>query len=93
MIQLHILNAHNRFSFYQEQVESVFVLSVQRVTRILPVSDIDVVFYLDPESVIPEFGIGGCSPSGDRIMIAADPDNANFSTSLEHEFLTTLGHE
>lgn len=93
MIKLHILNAHSKFTSYQEQIESVFALSAQRVTETLSISNVDVVFYLDPESVIPEFGIGGYSPSGDRVMIAADPDNANFATSLKNEFLTTLGHE
>lgn len=93
MTELHILNAHGRFTQYQEQIEAVFALSVQRVTEIMPVSNVDVVFYLEPEAVIPEFGIGGYSPAGDRIMIAADPDNANFEKSLENEFLTTLGHE
>ncbi|MBF2073006.1 MAG: hypothetical protein IGS50_04480 [Synechococcales cyanobacterium C42_A2020_086] len=93
MIKLHILNAHDKFTPYQEQIKNAFALSVQRVTELFPISNVDVVFYLDSELVIPEFGIGGYSPSGDRIMIAADPDNVNFTASLKNEFLTTLGHE
>lgn len=93
MIDLHILNAHGRFTPYQEQIQTVFALSMQLISEILPISDIDVVFCLDPESVIPEYGIGGYSPSGDRIIISADPDNVNFVNGLENEFSTTLGHE
>nr|AAK56379.1 hypothetical protein [bacterium] len=93
MIDLHILNAHGKFTPYQEQIEAVFALSVQRVTEYLPISSVDVVFYLDPEAVIPEFGIGGYSPSGDQVIMSADLDNPNFANSLENEFLTTLGHE
>lgn len=93
MIKLHILNAHGKFTPYQEQIEAVVALSVQHVSELLPISGVDVVFQIEPESVIPEFGIGGYSPSGDRIIISADPDNANFAKSLENEFLTTLGHE
>lgn len=93
MIELHIFNASGQFTPYQEQIQAVFDLSVQRVAKILPISGVDVVFCLDPESVIPEFGIGGYSPSGDQAIIFADPDNANFPNSLKNEFLTILGHE
>jgi uncharacterized protein YjaZ len=93
MIELHILNAHGKFTPYQEQIKTAFDLSVEHVTAILPVSGVDVVFCLDPESIIPEFGIGGYSPSENQILISADPNNANFANSLDKEFLTTLGHE
>jgi uncharacterized protein YjaZ len=93
MIKLHILNAHEKFTLYQQKIENNFALSVQRITKILPVSGVDVVFQLNPEAVIPEFGIGGYSPSENLIMLAADPNNANFENSLENEFFTILGHE
>jgi hypothetical protein len=93
MIKLHILNAHGKFTPYQQQIEDVFASSVQRVAEILPVSGIDVVFQFNPEAVIPEWGIGGYSPSENLIMIDADPDHPDFANSLENEFLTTLGHE
>lgn len=93
MIEFHFLNAHGKFTLYRKQIENIFAVSIRHVTKVLPVSDVDVVFQLNPEAVIPEFGIGGYSPSENLVMIDADPDNPNFANSLENQFLTTLGHE
>lgn len=37
--------------------------------------------------------MGGSPPAANRVFIAADPDNAHFVSSLEREFLFSLGHE
>jgi uncharacterized protein YjaZ len=43
--------------------------------------------------VLPETGLGGFSPSSDRVCLAIDPHNPNFFPNLDVELLATLAHE
>lgn len=91
--QLHLLNVRGQFDAIRRRVEDCFSLAVEQISRLLPLSSVDVVVYVDPEHVIPETGMGGYSPSADRIFIALDPENVKFQNDFEAEFVTTLGHE
>lgn len=65
--------------------------------RILPflnyVNEVDIVFSVNPQATIPEFGIGGYTPNAHTIFISLDPKHSKFISSLKTELPRTLAHE
>lgn len=86
-VNLHLLNARGRLTPYRRRLEDAFATSVERPGRLLPVPNVNVVVYVDPDQVILALGPGGFSPGANQVFIAVDPNNAHFVGSLEREFL------
>lgn len=69
--------------------EDAFNDAVRRVSRVIPLDDVEVTFTVDPDAVIPEWGVGGCTEDAHRVTVALDP-----SAELRiHEITSTLVHE
>jgi uncharacterized protein YjaZ len=67
------------------------------LTRVLPLlnssNEVDLVFSVNPQATIPEYGIGGYTPNAHNIFISLDPKHPKFISSLKIELPRTLAHE
>lgn len=92
-INLHILKATGRLNPFAEQIESEFNESVDKISKLMPISDVDVVVFDHPYEAIPELGIGAETPSQYLIEIYIDPEFPGLVNSLPKEFRSTMAHE
>ncbi len=91
-INIHLLNAQGKLSKLENRITFEFKTSVNRITSLLPIKDIDVVISASAE-VIPETGLGGFCPENGLIYLKIDPNNSNLLDRFSEEFMATLGHE
>lgn len=91
--QLHILNASGQFDTIRERIETCFAKSMKDIESLLGIGSVDVVVSSNPQSVIPELGIGGHSPSGNLVFLAVAPDHPNVLKGFESAFRHLLAHE
>lgn len=92
-INLHILNSSGSLTSFTEDIKKVFDQSVRKITSKIPISDVDAVVYDNPDSAIPEIGIGGYAPNKHMVWISIDPAFPNLAQSIEKELGRTLAHE
>ncbi|ENJ1743046.1 hypothetical protein AB0536_004460 [Vibrio parahaemolyticus] len=91
-INLHLLNAQGKLSTLENKIISEFTMSINRITSLIPVQDVDVVISASSD-VIPETGFGGFCPEDDLVYIKVDPNNSNLLHRFSEEFTAILGHE
>lgn len=82
-IHLHLLNARGKLEPIRERVENVFSQSVEAISALLPISNIDVVIQAGP-FVIPETGMVGYSPSADVLYLTIEPSQPQPLAGLQH---------
>ncbi len=63
------------------------------IEKLIPLGDIDVVFYYNPEATLKKSGIGGYTPCANIIFFSLDPMNPNFKQGLKDELSFQLAHE
>jgi uncharacterized protein YjaZ len=76
-----------------ERILSIANDTVTKVAAILPISQTDILLHVRPSWTIPEFGIGGFSPSAAYALIHFDPAHSYFDTNIENELAATIAHE
>jgi len=91
--QLHLLDAGGAFGALRQRIVQAFATTVGLVGRLLPIGAVDVVVQHDPRLVIPELGLGGYTPAGDRVFVTLDLGHAGLSERLEPAFTALLAHE
>lgn len=68
--------------------------TLKRVAHLLPLKNIDIVLYENPEGAIAEVGgIGGYTPNAHTVLISLDPKNPKFKSAITRELSSTLAHE
>jgi hypothetical protein len=71
-IVLHTLNSTGHLQSILPSIQSSFDHWTSLVSERLDIEAVDVVVYADPAAVIPEVGLGGYTPSADRVFLAVD---------------------
>ena len=92
-INLHILKATGRLNPFVEQIEKEFNESVDKISKLMPISDVDVVIFDYPDGAITELGIGAETFSQYLIEININPEFDGLSDSLSKEFKRFMAHE
>lgn len=92
-INLHVLNSSGSLTPFREDIKRVFDRSIKEINSKISISDVDVVIYDNPDSAIPEIGIGGYAPNKHLVWIFIDPAFPNLAQSIEKELGRTLAHE
>ncbi|MFZ2804015.1 MAG: DUF2268 domain-containing putative Zn-dependent protease [Patescibacteria group bacterium] len=91
---IHILSASPGVKRYERRLRKITEATLKRVGRILPIDDIDIVLYENPDDTVPEVGgIGGYTPNAHTILISLDPAHPNFKQGIEKALPMTLAHE
>ena len=93
-IKFHILTASEKIRSYEEDLRFVAESTVASVKKLLPIKDVDIVFYENPKGTINEIGgIGGLTPNAHQVFISLNPNHPNFKHALREDLLFTLAHE
>lgn len=92
-IKPYILKATGHLNTFAKDIQKQSEKAIKKVTEKIPISNVDIVFYDNPEEVIPEIGVGGYAPSPHLVLIALDPKFANFERTVSEEIARTIAHE
>lgn len=93
MINCHVLESNRSLAAYKQQILQTTASTIDEICKQLPVSDIDIVYYVNPAAVIPEVAVCGYAPTANTALIAVDPENPAFAGSFAEEIPATLAHE
>ena len=91
-LNLYILKATGRLNPYIKDIENISEAE-RKITKVLPVKNVDIVVVDNPDYTIPETGIGGNTYSPDYLVVSLDPTFVNFKNVLQTELLDTFAHE
>lgn len=86
----YIANAAGKLSNFTELINSTFNEARLIAEKELKADKIDAIFLDAPSQVIPEYGVGGYSLSGNIVYISIDPDSDKIT---KQELLLTILHE
>lgn len=95
-IKVHILTGSKDVKPYAIELKSIANSAIEAVKRLLPIKDIDIVFYDNPRATFTEDelgGIGGFTPNANTVFIPLNPRHPHFRDSLKNELFFTLVHE
>jgi uncharacterized protein YjaZ len=92
-ISFHILDASRRLERFKPQLVQSAKAGLDQIERELSLPAVDVVIVDDPQSAIPETGVGGSAPTAHLLYIYIDPEFADLQKTLEFEIKSTLAHE
>lgn len=92
-VNLHILKSTGKLDSYVKVIENIFSDVEKKITKVLPVKNVDIVVVDNSHQTIPEIGIGGHTHSPNYIVVSLDPNFSNFRNVLEKELLDTFAHE
>jgi uncharacterized protein YjaZ len=92
-INLYILKSSGKLKPFIKQIEKEFYDTIDKISRTIPVSEIDVVVYDNPAGIIQDQGIGGYTPFSYLVMLSIDSNFSNLSNSILKQFKRVLAHE
>ena len=92
-INIHILSSSKDLKPFTKVLKSVVKSIGLSINKLIPLGNIDVVFYDNPEATLKESGIGGYTPCANIIFFSLDPRNPNFIQGLKKELPFQLAHE
>lgn len=92
-MKFHVLNSSGKLDSCAARLVSLGESVVPEIQARLPVTNVDVVLYYNPDFIIPETGMCGNAQTAHTVWIALDPDNSHFNRNLDEEFTATLVHE
>src|SRR3990167_8093055 len=95
-IKIHTLDAVKDIIPFTEKLKSVAKSAVVSVKKLLPIKDVDIVFYNNPGATFDEGevgGVGGFTPNAHTMFISLNPRHPNFKNALENELFFMLAHE
>lgn len=92
-IHTHILSSSKEIKPFIKELKSITRSTELLVKKLIPIGEIDVVFYDNPGATFKESGIGGFTPCANTIFISLDPKNSSFKGSYKKELAYTLIHE
>ena len=95
-IKFHILTASKDIIPFKAEFKGVTESAVVSVKKLLPIKDVDIIFYNNPGATFYEGemgGIGGFTQDAHTMFISLNPRHPNFKNALENELFFMLAHE
>lgn len=93
-LNIHILSASKEIKLYSDELKLIAENTISLVNKLLPIKDVDIVFYNNPEATIKEVGgIGAFTPNANTIFVSLDPHHPDFKNALKDELAFILAHE
>lgn len=89
----HILNASGSLTSHIKDINKIFNKTIGKITKKIPISNIDIVFEDNPYNIIPEIGIGGQTQNQNLIYISLDSHQPSFKKILIDQLERVLVHE
>jgi uncharacterized protein YjaZ len=93
-VKIHIFTASKDVKPYAAELRSIAKSAIASVKKLLPIKDVDIVFYDNPGATIDEIGgIGGFTPNAHSMLISLNPRHPQFKNALKNELFFLLAHE
>ena len=95
-IKVHILSGSKDIKPYADELKSIAKSAVEAVKKLLPIKNVDIVFYDNPGATFNEDGlggIGGFTPNAHIVFVSLNPRHSHFRNSLKNELFYMLVHE
>lgn len=93
MLKLHLLESSGRLEKLKSQITKSFEKISYILENVIKLPDIDIVVADNPESAIPETGVGGYAPTANIIYISINPEHPNIESNVGYEIESTITHE
>ncbi len=92
-IILHILDVAETLVPYKKIITETFDQTIAKITKILPVDQVDVVIRDESARTIPEIGLGGYAHGANFVTISLDSKRDDCRQQIVHSLPNTLAHE
>lgn len=92
-IILHIMDATGTLAPYKKVITETFDQAIAKITKILPIDEVDVVIRDNTAGVVPEIGLGGYTYGQHFLMICLDSKRGDCKQVIVNELLGVLAHE
>ncbi|TRZ55648.1 hypothetical protein D4Q76_00090 [archaeon] len=92
-VNIFVLTAGGRLEKYKRRIMKVARESIKIIKKKIPIPDVDIAFYDNPEYTIPHLGIGGYAQTPGLLLISLNPKFKQFERTIRDEILRTLVHE
>jgi uncharacterized protein YjaZ len=92
VINVHLLDASNRFAKTRDQILELTQNTIARVQEMMSVDQVNVILCYNPLGTMPN-SVGGFAPSNDTALIYLDSNSADFESNLEHQLPSVIAHE
>ncbi len=92
-VNIFVLTAGGRLGKYKNRILKAAKESVKIIGRKMQLPDVDVVFYNNPNNVIPHLGISGFTNNPNLILVPLNPLFKYFGKTINEEIIRTLAHE
>lgn len=92
-VNIFVLTASGRLEKYKDRIMKVAKESVKIIGKKIPLPDVDVVFYDNPEYAIQHLGIGGYAHNPHLVFISLNSKFTRFEKTISEEIMRTLAHE
>jgi uncharacterized protein YjaZ len=89
-----VLTSSSDLKSYEGRLRLVTKSLETLAKKYLPIKEVDIVFYDNPEGTIDEIGgIGGFTPCANTIFISLNPRHKHFDRALKKELTYVIAHE
>lgn len=88
-----ILKADKNILHLKKLLLETSTYAISSIERKIKLKNIDVLFYIAKNDVIPQLGIGGYTKTPSLVMIPINPSFKNIKKSIKNELPKTLAHE
>ncbi len=92
-VNIFVLTAGGRLGKYKNRIMKTAKESVKIIRKKIPLPDVDIVFYDNPEYTIPHLGIGGFNQNVNLIFIYLNSKFGNFKKTINDEIIRIIAHE
>lgn len=93
-VKPQVLHAGGGLSSFEKIILDVSNDSIDKITKLIPVDDVDIIFYDGgPNRGIPHFGFGGFTLGKNLIVIPVNSEFQNLKLSIKENLPRTIAHE
>lgn len=92
-VNIFVLTAGGRLEKYKDRITKAARESIKIIKKKIPIPNIDIVFYDNPENVIPHLGIGAFTNNINLVLVPLNSSFKNFEKTISEEMLRILAHE
>ncbi len=92
-VNIFVLTATGRLGKYKNRIMKAARESIKIIKKKIPIPDVDIVFYDNPNNTIPHLGIGAFTNNINLVLVPLNPKFKNFDKTINEEMLRILAHE
>src|SRR5579872_2709523 len=92
-INTYTLDAAKTLNPYKKVLQEISQDAIQKITMLIPIDDVDIVLYDNPNEAIEHIALGGYTPNSHLIFLSLNPSKENFEGLLKQHLGRQIAHE